>query len=225
MKRRLLFIPLLLFCIGIQADDVESLKQQINSIKKYSQFIYADVTAASAEDAKELAEETLYANINEWVANQKKMGKNVEADAHKEKWATIEMPRGNMFRSFMYVQKFELLNEGGTESLTELPERTVSATPSVTTFPAVVMEVASCTEYADLAAKITDLKKTGKISEYGRYASLDNPKDYYLAIYDREGKIVAVLSVGDNRVNVRTKQPDSEKNYKGCGAIGFKTIN
>ena len=57
MKKRLLFIPLLLFCIGIQADDTESVKKQINSIKKDSQYIYADVTAGSVEDAKELAEE------------------------------------------------------------------------------------------------------------------------------------------------------------------------
>ena len=55
MKKRLLFIPLLLFCIGIQADDTESVKKQINSIKKDSQYIYADVTAGSVEDAKRIS--------------------------------------------------------------------------------------------------------------------------------------------------------------------------
>lgn len=226
MKKRLLFIPLLLFCIGIQADDTESVKKQINSIKKDSQYIYADVTAGSVEDAKELAEEALYTNINEWSANQKKLGKNVASDAHKEKWTTIVIPRGNMFRSFMYVQKLDLLKEGSAESQSELPKQEVaSATPSASTFPDVVMDIASCTEYADLAAKITNLKEAGKISKYGRYASLDNPQDYYLAIYNREGKIVAVLSAGTDRVNVQTKQADSEKNYKRCGAIGFKMTN
>ena len=226
MKKRLLFIPLLLFCIGIQADDTESVKKQINSIKKDSQYIYADVTAGSVEDAKELAEEALYTNINEWSANQKKLGKNVASDAPKEKWTTLVIPRGNMFRSFMYVQKLDLLKEGSAESQSELPKQEVaSAAPSASTFPDVVMDIASCTEYADLAAKITNLKEAGKISKYGRYASLDNPQDYYLAIYNREGKIVAVLSAGTDRVNVQTKQADSEKNYKGCGAIGFKMTN
>lgn len=226
MKKRLLFIPLLLFCIGIQADDTESVKKQINNIKKDSQYIYADITAGSVEEAKELAEEALYTNINEWSANQKKLGKNVASDAHKEKWTTIVIPRGNMFRSFMYVQKLDLLKEGSAESQSELLKQEVaSVTPSASTFPDVVMDIASCTEYADMAAKITNLKEAGKISKYGRYASLDNPQDYYLAIYNREGKIVAVLSAGTDRVNVWTKQADSEKNYKGCGAIGFKITN
>jgi len=51
---------------------------------------------------------------------------------------------------------------------------------------------------------------------------LQNPKDYYLAIYNKEGEVVAVLTPGTERINVQTRQTDSEKNYKGCGAIGFK---
>lgn len=222
MKKLFLLISLLWFSIGMIADDTVSAKKQINSIKKDSRYLYADITATTAEDAENLAEEALYDYINEWVANQEKMGKHVDATTlHKDNWKIIAMPRGNMFRSFMYVMKSNEVSEGKSES--EQVAKTSNF--SNVNIPELVMEIASCTEYADLANKITTLKEIGEISNYGRYASLDRPQDYYLAIYNREGKIVAVLSSGSNRINIQTKQPDSEKNYKGCGAIGFKLKN
>lgn len=222
MKKCFLFISLLCFSMGMMADDTENAKKQINSIKKDSRYIYADITAATAEDAENLAEEALYDYINEWVANQNKTGKQVDATSlHKSHWEIIALPRGNMFRAFMYVMKSNVTPDGKNES-----DHIASTSNSSTTdIPELVMEIASCTEYADLATKITTLKETGEISNYGRYASLDRPQDYYLAIYNREGKIVAVLSSGNHRINIQTKQPDSEKNYKGCGAIGFKLKN
>lgn len=228
MRKSILIALLLPCCMASMADDVESVKKQINGVKKDSQYIYADVTASTTEDAKDLAEEALYANINEWAANQKKLGKSVSTvKPHEEKWVSLAIPRGNMFRSFIYVKKSDLLPEGNAEAVPVAPAASkVSATPSSDTpVPAVVKDVAACVEYDELAAKITRLKEEGKISKYGRYASLDNPQDYYLAVYNREGKIVAVLSSGASRINVRTGQADSEKNYKACGAIGFKIDN
>lgn len=228
MRKSILIALLLPCCMASMADDVESVKKQINGVKKDSQYIYADVTASTTKDAKDLAEEALYANINEWAANQKKLGKSVNTvKPHEEKWFSFAIPRGNMFRSFIYVKKSDLLPEGNTETVSVASTASkVPASPSVVTpIPAVVKDVAACMEYDELAAKITRLKEEGKISKYGRYASLDNPQDYYLAVYNREGKIVAVLSSGASRINVRTGQADSEKNYKGCGAIGFKINN
>lgn len=229
MRKSVLIALLLSFCIGSMADDVESVKKQINGIKKDSQYIYADVTASTIEDAKDLAEEALYANINEWATNQKKLGNSVSTvKPHEEKWVSLAIPRGNMFRSFIYVKKSDLLPSGNAEATSVASVASnASAAPSSADapVPALVKDIAACVKYDELAAKITHLKEEGKISKYGRYASLDNPQDYYLAVYNREGKIVAVLSSGSSRINVRTGQADSEKNYKGCGAIGFKINN
>ena len=104
-------------------------------------------------------------------------------------------------------------------SLTEATPATSSVEKIISD---VAWEVAACSDYSALAAKITDLKTEGIIEKYGRYASLDSPQEYYLAIYNTAGKIVAILSPGQNRININTKNPDSEKNYSGCGAIGFK---
>ena len=43
----------------------------------------------------------------------------------------------------------------------------------------------------------------------------------YLAIYNKAGKVVAVLTPGDSRINVKTQEADKISNYSGCGAIGF----
>ena len=88
-------------------------------------------------------------------------------------------------------------------------------------YPAVVMEIAACTEYTDMANKIKQYQQEGKIGSYARYAQLNKPEINYLAIYNKAGKVVAVLTPGESRINVKTQEADKISNYSGCGAIGF----
>ena len=88
-------------------------------------------------------------------------------------------------------------------------------------YPAVVMDIAACTEYSDMANKIKQYQQEGKIGSYARYAQLSKPEINYLAIYNKAGKVVAVLTPGDSRINVKTQKADRISNYSGCGAIGF----
>lgn len=227
MKRIVLSIVAVLLVAGAaMADDRKDVKAQINSIKKNNQYIYAEATAASAEEAKEFAEEMLYNNINEWVAKQKCMrnSANIVINNKKEVWSSVDLPRGNMFRSFVYVKKSDIIASDNVTVVknTSLTEATPATSSVEKIISDVAWEVAACSDYSALAAKITDLKTEGRIEKYGRYASLDSPQEYYLAIYNTAGKIVAILSPGQNRININTKNPDSEKNYSGCGAIGFK---
>ena len=64
MRIRNLFTAcLLLPALAISAQtssNVEEKKKEINSIKKNSQYIYAEATAATEQEAKDLAEELLY---------------------------------------------------------------------------------------------------------------------------------------------------------------------
>ena len=82
--------------------------------------------------------------------------------------------------------------------------------------------LAGITDYYAMAEKVKQLKAEGKIEDYGRYASLDDPDECYLIIYNREGKVVAILTPGPDRLNVKTNQPDGVANYSGCGAIGIE---
>ena len=206
------------------ADNVDEIKAQINKVKKSSSYIYAESTAPTEADARSYAESKLYEEINAWVATQKKLKKssNFVVNNRKELWTMLSMPRGsNMYRSFIYVKKKDIIPAENAvvianESLPPVEESIQSQLPEV------VSLIAACTKYGDMAEQIQQMKAEGKIMSYGRYASLSNPDKCYLAIYNREGKVVAVLTPGPDRRNVKTNKPDGVKNYSGCGAIGFE---
>lgn len=207
---------------GFAQTDVGEIKKTINSIKKSSQYVYAEATAESVEDAKALAEEILYDEINQWAATQKKLRGNSQwvVKDKKELWTELSLPRGNMFRSFIYVKKADLQPAENVEIITTRPRQTVQAVKTQV-YPSVVTEIVACTEYAQLVEKIKLYKEKGDIVYYARYASLEKPESCYLAIYDTAGKIRAVLTPGDERVNVASGNSDAVSNYSGCGAIGF----
>lgn len=226
MKIRLLFIAILscLPLVASLADQTDDVKAQINKIKKSSQYIYAESTAPTETDARHYAEEKLYEEVNAWVATQKKMKKssNFVVNNKKELWTTLSMPRGsNMFRSFIYVKKSDIMP---TDNATIIPNNNLPAVEETlkVSLPEAVSTIAECTLYSDMSTKIKQLKAEGKIKNYARYAALSNPDNCYLVVYNREGKVVAVLTPGTERRNVKTNKPDSVKNYSGCGAIGFE---
>lgn len=241
MYKRLLLIPLMLFMTLsiVSAQDSKDtkeakeakakkenneVKKKINSIKKSSLYLYGEVTAPTLDEAKSLAQESLYEQINEYVATKKKLqnGRNIVVNNKSEIYGEVSLPRGNMFRSFVYVKKSDIIATNNTEVIqnnTTLMPKTAQAKKEL---PEVVAALCALTKYDDLAKKIKEYKATGKIEKYARYASLDNPDEYYLAIYNTAGKVVAILSPGSTRKNVKTDEIDNVTNYSGCGAIGFK---
>lgn len=222
--KMLLAIAFCCFSVIALAESVDDVKKQINKVKKSSQYIYAESTASTEEDARAYAEERLYDNVNKWVATRKKMrgSANLVVNNRKELWTTLSMPRGsNMFRYFVYVKKDDIIPAENAivianESQPAVEEKLQSVLPEA------VSLLAGITDYYAMTEKIKQLKSEGKIEEYGRYASLDDPNEYYLIIYNQQAKVVGILTPGLNRRNVKTNQPDGVANYRGCGAIGIK---
>ena len=197
MKQILLFLTACCFLpVHLMADDLEDAKKEINRIKKSSQYIYSEVTAPDAQGAKDMAEEILFSEINEWVTKQKKLrnSPNIVINNRKELWTSVELPRGNMIRAFLYVKKSDIIPAENTEVIenTSKIEEIKSEVNFTMQLPEEVQEITKCTRYSDMASMITDMKQQGRIAHYGRYSSLQNPKDYYLAIYNKEGEVVAV---------------------------------
>lgn len=223
--RILLSITLCLLSLtAAQAGPVDDVKKEINKIKKSSQYIYAESTAPTEEDARAYAEERLFDEVNKWVSTQKKMkgSANLVVNNRKELWTTLSMPRGtNMYRYFIYVKKKDIIPTDNAvvianESRPAVEEKLQPVLPEA------VNLLAGITDYYAMAEKVKQLKAEGKIEDYGRYASLDDPDECYLIIYNREGKVVAILTPGPERLNVKTNQPDGVANYSGCGAIGIE---
>ena len=223
--RILLSITLCLLALtAAQAGPTDDVKKEINKIKKSSQYIYAESTAPTEEDARAYAEERLFDEVNKWVSTQKKMkgSANLVVNNRKELWTTLSMPRGtNMSRYFIYVKKKDIIPTDNAvvianESRPAVEEKLQPVLPEA------VNLLAGITDYYAMAEKVKQLKAEGKIEDYGRYASLDDPDECYLIIYNREGKVVAILTPGPERLNVKTNQPDGVANYSGCGAIGIE---
>lgn len=225
------FVAALMISAVAFAQNSEEAKKTINSIKKNSQYIYAEATAATQQDAKDLAEEILYEEINSYVASKKKMRFNpkIVINNRKELVSSLALPRGNMFRSFIYVKKSDVLAVENSEMIgnkTSNGETTAATTtPVVSTVTPVyadeVKQVMACSTFDEVKNLMTKLKSEGKIRHFGGYASLEDPDPYYLAIYNRQYQIVAVLTPGPNRTNTKTGEEDKVTNYKGCGAVGF----
>ena len=225
------FVAALMISAVAFAQNSEEAKKTINSIKKNSQYIYAEATAATQQDAKDLAEEILYEEINSYVASKKKMRINpkIVINNRKELVSSLALPRGNMFRSFIYVKKSDVLAVENSEMIgnkTSNGETAAAATtPVVSTVTPVyadeVKQVMACSTFDEVKNLMTKLKSEGKIRHFGGYASLEDPDPYYLAIYNRQYQIVAVLTPGPNRTNTKTGEEDKVTNYKGCGAVGF----
>lgn len=223
--RILLSITLCLLALtAAQAGSTDDVKKEINKIKKSSQYIYAESTAPTEEDARAYAEERLFDEVNKWVSTQKKMkgSANLVVNNRKELWTTLSMPRGtNMYRYFIYVKKKDIIPTDNAvvianESRPAVEEKLQPVLPEA------INLLAGITDYYAMAEKVKQLKAEGKIEDYGRYASLDDPDECYLIIYNREGKVVAILTPGPERLNVKTNQPDGVANYSGCGAIGIE---
>lgn len=243
MKSSNLFVLLmLLFFSGtLCAQSIDEQKKQIASVKKSNLYIYGEATAETEQDARDLAEEILNYEINKWAANQKKLKgtANFVLNNRQELYTTMSLPRGDMFRSFMYVKKSDIQKadnatiisstgnptDGGS-SREGLPSKIEDASSEVAeasseAFPQVALELSGISKYSEIAAKIMEYKEAGKIQTYNYYAKLDNPTLYYLVMYNKDGVVEAVLSPGKPRKNVKTGNEDTTNNYPGCGAIGF----
>ncbi len=108
------------------------------------------------------------------------------------------------------------------------PDKEVSAPvieePKVKTIEDEVLEkILQVRSFYDLEKTMKPLKEEGKIVDFGKYTTMSDPANSYLIIYDQEANIKAVLGKGtDSRKNLKTGANDSEKNYRGCGAIWYK---
>lgn len=235
------FYWLLLFfwgaIVGSYAQQTDNQKKEINKIKKSSLYLYAETTMPDKEEAMATAIDILQREAQKWV-NEKRKKKETDTDWElvmtniTQSYNKIELPRGNMYRAFAYVKKSDILttknvivsdleNPAPAEETTKAPiEESPKAQP--VELPEVIKRLLALEIYEEVPPCVEALKQEGLITEYNRYASLPNPDDYVLIIYNREGKIEAILSEGPERLNMRTQQADGIANYKGRGAIGVK---
>ena len=293
-----LAFPLFFTSLCAVGQEVTDVKSQINQIKKNtSDYIYAEITATTEPDAKMLAEDLLYEEINKWAATQQNLQASQKFLVNNKTSCitTLSTTRGNMFRCFMYIRKSDIQNannadlventslksdrdvqtsttvtvqtsttaqsdstsqtsaatqpdstsqtattsvpiqsEAAAQPVVEEPSikeekvvtqsrtQDVTETGSRSLYPQVVKTLATLRTYSDMIAKAQAYKTLGEIVELVTNKFPESIEQYYLVIYDQQGRVQALLTPGMQRVNVCTGNDDSEKNYHGCKAFAFK---
>lgn len=212
-------------------DDVGNKKKEINSIKKSSGYIYGEATLSDRQAAIDLAKEILYQNINQWVDSQKKFAGASKVVTTNTNYGVenVTLPRGNWYRAFMYVKKSDIIPVDNVQ-VTEV-SGTMSADQNALDVSSVkdfglsnelVQEFLKPANTGQLAVMLKKQKEQGVISDYNKLSALKAPEQYVLFVFSREGNVLAVLSAGNERKNLKTGKPDSLENYRGNGAIGVK---
>lgn len=290
IKTFALVFPLFFTSLCAVGQEVTDVKTQINQIKKNtSDYIYAEITATTEPDAKMLAEDLLYEEINKWAATQQNLQASQKFLVNNKTSCitTLSTTRGNMFRCFMYIRKSDIQNannadlventslksgrdvqtsttaqsdstsqtsaaaqadstsqtttpsvpiqsKAAAQSVVEEPSikeekvvtqsrtQDVTETGSRSLYPQVVKTLATLRTYSDMIAKAQAYKTLGEIVELVTNKFPESIEQYYLVIYDQQGRVQALLTPGMQRVNVCTGNDDSEKNYHGCKAFAFK---
>ena len=216
------------------AQQADSKKNEISKIKKSSLYLYAETTMSDKEEAMETALQSLQMEVQNWVAEKKKR-KEVASDlilTNIEQFTeALELPRGNMYRAFVYVKKSDVLVSKNT-MITDMPSTSEDSKELRSSYeiisaskveqPEHIQRLLALKRYDEVKPCLDAMKSEGKVLEYARYAKLSRPEDYVLIIYNQQAEVEAILSDGAERINLRTNLPDGVANYSGRGAIGVK---
>lgn len=217
-------------------DDVARQKKEINSIKKNSAYLYGEATLADRQAAIDLAKEILYQNINQWVDAQKKFAGANKVLTTNTNYSVedVTLPRGNWYRAFMYVKKNDIMPVSNVE-VTEAPgqgtsqeQAAVSGLAEKPTAQSMGLSEDLMREFlrpantGQLATMLEAQEEKGTVLDYNKLSAIKTPEQYVMFVFSRDGNIVAVLSAGAERRNLKTGKADSLDNYKGNGAIGVK---
>ena len=226
IRRTIVLCCMMVFALASFSQSVEEQKRKINAIKKSNSYIYAEATLVSEQEALDLAQELLYQRVNEYIANKKKFKDAKETVIINQNYASeqIKLPRGNMYRAFMFVKKSDIIP---TENAIVGRVETKEDEPSTVEFiqdntEDVITTIRNLRTLEEMRSELSRLKQEEKIASYAKYSELASPENFILIIYNKQGLVKAVLSEGKQRTNLNTNQPDSISNYKGTGAVGVK---
>lgn len=217
------------FLVVLTMFAMDSKLEDINAIKKSSEFLYAEATMPTTAEADSTAREMLHSEIIRWSVEELQQPMDSLATLRLcEEADTMMTPRANMFRVFTFIRKNKvspmfklqadepsLLNDSTKKNLLRrfAPKKIDNGT---------LQEIMKARNFFELKEIMEPLKKEGKIIDYGKYATAKNPEECYLIVYDPAGNIKAWLNKGkDPRRNLKTQKPDPISNYRGCGAIWF----
>ena len=226
MKRRLLII--FYACVPLSMMAQDDMISKINAIKMDTTYLYGEATLKTQEEASSSAKHNLQISIMEWVERETNNPCRLIMTPLIKSADSLITKRAKMIRFFSYVKKdnikSRLLSEGVRMGNVALrPDTIPISTNDSQSKSSALEQIMQAKSFYQLKRIIEPLSAQGQIRSYGKYATMTQPSDSYLIIYDPDGDIRAFLGKGSSRrKNLVTGQDDSEHNYSGCGAIWFQ---
>ena len=238
MKHFLLALSFLIYHFSLS--HAQTTAKRINEVKRDVNYLYAEATTKTAEEAILAAKSILEVKVGDWV-RATHSGEGIEVCIAKAKEQTFEVQtrRGDYYRAFVYVKKSDILPISNKSEVVVFQVDTVSSEkPLITPQEAIseeapIVEAAQAltltqeeqkmtaiTSFYDIEPYVKNLKAIGKLKAYGKYATMPTGSNCHLFVYDRQGNIIATLRKSpDRQYNLRTLKEDNIKNYINCGAI------
>lgn len=110
-KTFILFILSICLCNQLNAQNSSEAKAQINKIKRSSQYLSAEATMATEEEAFSLAKELLVSEINDWIDSKRNGSavKQIVLQDINSCTQQMDMKRGVKTRAFVYVKKKDIV--------------------------------------------------------------------------------------------------------------------
>ena len=216
-KKMICLMAAMIFAIATCAQNSIS---DINRLKRDKDYLYGEATMDTKDAALKLAYELLEVEIKDWAINKDQKISSVLASKVYDYADTIVLKRHNMVRAFAYVKKSNLKAVKGKNFKVDVNREKPLSKPLD---EKVIEELKTVTSFYDLEKKMKPMKAAGEITDYGKYTTMSDPENCYLIVYDQQATVKAMLGKGKKfRKNLNTGLDDSEKNYRGCGAIWFK---
>lgn len=224
-------------CFG-QPSSSEVVKQ-INVIKMNKDYITAESTADTSDNAYENARALLEVNIEEWIKSTKAT-ENIQWFIAKSGNSILELKtmRGNRYRYFLYVKKSDIMAFKEPADIivapmqSDNPQQTivVPLSEEVSPLPSVIENIYQPNDEEKRMLLVDNfshiehfIRQNSDISDYGKFKNLPPTGDCYLFVYTRDGEVPAVLLRNNSGfINVKNGICDDMGNYKGCGAIWFR---
>lgn len=224
LRRLLTSVVALTACVlsCFAQDTVEA----INEIKLSGKYFTAEATAASVDEAKNIA----FSNLKENIANYcKEMEiEEVGEDKIKANLQQKSVNRGDAVMVLVYVAKTIV---GKKETMTFHPNTNTNNNNTNTTpvlgsanWPDIIKKVCNVSSFAQLQYLLDMAMDNKLIDSWGKYKSMLNQTECYLVMMNVDRLIVGVLSPvkNDARTDVKTGMVvDSEgmKSFKNCAPI------
>lgn len=233
----LLFVLVLPIAAVLKAQEETSSKDRITQVLQSEEnFLYADQTCATVEQALQRAQDILMREVEAYIQQSGEDGEVVKG-AVTEQMVTVTVQRGDKYRAFVYISKAELgapHQEMPTEKISVVEQTDITEVVADTTQKTMAVEteeesgileqIASMTSRLQVYDYINELKKDGENITFYEHPNTEEQDNMYLILYKRGGKIEAILTPIDSqgiRHNLVTGQPDSKNNHPATSVNGF----